>query len=209
MTYVEESPRDGRVIWAVAIDFALAVGCYLLASRLRLGAEYASFLPGVMFALPLVVAAQLAALWVCRAYRSAPPIRKVLRLLIGSGLGTAVGSGLVAAIHGFTGISRAAFASDALLFFLSAAAWRTGRALWRQGTARPVLDPEMIDRSGEPPTLKTTVMSLVRYRELIVNLVLKDLKLKLRGSMLGFVWSLVNPLVMLCVSRSRSRSFSA
>jgi lipopolysaccharide transport system permease protein len=199
MTYVEEPPRDGRAIWAVAIDLALAVGCYLLASKLRLGPEYAAFLPGVRSALPWVVAAQLAALWVCRAYRSAPPIRKVLRLLIGSVLGTAVGSGLVAAIHGFVGIPRAAFASDALLFFLSAAAWRTGRALWRQAAARPVLDPEMIDRAGEPPTLKTTVMSLVRYRELIVNLVLKDLKLKYRGSMLGFVWSLVNPLVMLCV----------
>ena len=37
------------------------------------------------------------------------------------------------------------------------------------------------------------------YRQLLRNLVLKDLKLKYRGSVLGFVWSLVNPLVMIAV----------
>jgi len=41
--------------------------------------------------------------------------------------------------------------------------------------------------------------SVFRYRELIRNLVLKDLKLKYRGSMLGFLWSLANPLMMIVV----------
>src|ERR671924_2310548 len=41
--------------------------------------------------------------------------------------------------------------------------------------------------------------SLFRYRELIRNLVLKDLKLKYRGSVLGFLWSLANPLLMIVV----------
>ena len=37
------------------------------------------------------------------------------------------------------------------------------------------------------------------YRELIKNLVLKDLKLKYRDSALGFVWSLANPLLLILV----------
>jgi ABC-2 type transport system permease protein len=41
--------------------------------------------------------------------------------------------------------------------------------------------------------------ALYRYRELIRNLVLKDLKLKYRDSVLGFVWSLANPLLLILV----------
>ena len=41
--------------------------------------------------------------------------------------------------------------------------------------------------------------SLCQYRELIRNLVLKDLKLKYRDSILGFLWSLANPLSLILV----------
>ena len=41
--------------------------------------------------------------------------------------------------------------------------------------------------------------SLYSYRELLKNLVIKDLKLKYRGSVFGFLWSLVNPLLMIVV----------
>ena len=40
---------------------------------------------------------------------------------------------------------------------------------------------------------------LYRYRGLLKVLVLKDLKLKYRGSVFGFLWSLVNPLLMIVV----------
>jgi len=57
----------------------------------------------------------------------------------------------------------------------------------------------MIDRSAPHDSLGTTLAALVRYRTLLRKLVLKDLKLKYRGSALGFLWSLVNPLVMIGV----------
>src|SRR5579862_5494698 len=41
--------------------------------------------------------------------------------------------------------------------------------------------------------------SLVRYRGLIQSLVARDLKARYRGSMLGFFWSFVNPLMLLLV----------
>lgn len=42
-------------------------------------------------------------------------------------------------------------------------------------------------------------LSLLQYRELLKNLVIKDLKVKYRNSFLGFLWSLLNPLMMIVV----------
>ena len=41
--------------------------------------------------------------------------------------------------------------------------------------------------------------SLLRYRGLIQSLVARELKARYRGSVLGFVWSFVNPLLLLSV----------
>ena len=56
---------------------------------------------------------------------------------------------------------------------------------------------EMEDRAAIEPTLARTLRGLGRYGHLLRNLVVKDLKLKYRGSVLGFVWSLANPLLMI------------
>jgi lipopolysaccharide transport system permease protein len=42
-------------------------------------------------------------------------------------------------------------------------------------------------------------MSLYDYRELIKNLVISDLKVKYANSILGFAWSMLNPLLMMIV----------
>src|SRR4029077_1051449 len=43
------------------------------------------------------------------------------------------------------------------------------------------------------------MVSVYRYRGLVKNLVLKDLKLKYRDSVFGFLWSLANPLLLILV----------
>jgi lipopolysaccharide transport system permease protein len=43
------------------------------------------------------------------------------------------------------------------------------------------------------------LMELIRYRELIKNLVIRDLKVRYKNSALGILWSLLNPLAMMAV----------
>jgi ABC-2 type transport system permease protein len=57
----------------------------------------------------------------------------------------------------------------------------------------------MIDRAAERDSTARTLQAIVRYRVLIKHLVAKDLKLKYRGSILGFLWSLLNPLLQIAV----------
>src|SRR3982751_5447296 len=57
----------------------------------------------------------------------------------------------------------------------------------------------MVARSSEPPSIRRTLAGLHGYRSLIRNLVIKDLKLKYRGSLIGFAWSLANPLLTAAV----------
>lgn len=40
---------------------------------------------------------------------------------------------------------------------------------------------------------------ILRFKNLVYNLVARDLKVKYKGSILGFLWSLLNPLIMLIV----------
>lgn len=43
------------------------------------------------------------------------------------------------------------------------------------------------------------IKTLLRYRELIVQLVKKDIKLKYRRSFLGYLWSILNPLMIMVI----------
>lgn len=57
-----------------------------------------------------------------------------------------------------------------------------------------------IDRATERSSFAGMARGVVRYRELLRNLVLRDLKVKYRGSILGLVWSLMNPIVLVGAS---------
>ena len=58
---------------------------------------------------------------------------------------------------------------------------------------------EHLEVAGRARDLIGEMRELVRYAPLLQNLVGKQLKLKYRGSALGFVWSLLNPLSMVLV----------
>jgi lipopolysaccharide transport system permease protein len=177
---------------------------YLAAYWLRFqGDRLESFLPRTLSTLPLVVVAQLIALWALRAYVPRPRVDWLVRVVLGAFVGAAAAAGLVSVTSGFAGTSRMVFAADALLLSIAAVGWRGAWALRARvrlrAAARPHGAHELIDRSEEMTTLGAVIGSLYRYRELLKNLVLKDLKLKYRGSVFGFVWSLANPLLMIIV----------
>ena len=46
---------------------------------------------------------------------------------------------------------------------------------------------------------KTTIRELIARRELIWNLVLRSLRIRYKGSALGFLWTLLNPLMMMLI----------
>lgn len=182
------------------LDTALVAACYVLAYRVRFaGPQFQEFLPYALTTLPTVVIAQMIALAACRVYAHGTMWATLRRLLTGTLAGTLVAAGLVWQIHGLTGVSRAAFSADWLLVTSAMAGWRIGRALWQLQTTPNLAGPALIDRAAERATLRTTITSLIHHRELIRNLVMKDLKLKYRGSVLGFMWSLVHPIVMIAV----------
>src|SRR5919198_3853103 len=53
-------------------------------------------------------------------------------------------------------------------------------------------------RVNEPHTRVTgRVRDILRYRELLANLVRKELRVKYKNSVLGFVWSMLNPALTL------------
>lgn len=51
----------------------------------------------------------------------------------------------------------------------------------------------------QPPSVIARARELIRYRDLIRNLVVSEVKTRYKNSILGFVWSLLNPLAMMLV----------
>ena len=193
--------RPSRLL-GLFLDALLGVSAYIFSYWLRFDSEQlAAFLPGAWSTVPLVVGAQLLALGALQAYAPRPKASWLSRVVAGILLGTAAAVLLLRVAVGFQGISRMAFAADALLLSIAAIGWRgiwvlrartRARALARASVA------ELVDRADEM-TLGAVLVSLYRYRSLLKALVLKDLKLKYRGSIFGFLWSLANPLLMIVV----------
>jgi ABC-2 type transport system permease protein len=60
---------------------------------------------------------------------------------------------------------------------------------------------DVIERTSEPPHLRvgTRLRELALHREILANLIRKELKVKYVASVLGAIWSLLNPAVYLAV----------
>jgi ABC-2 type transport system permease protein len=65
----------------------------------------------------------------------------------------------------------------------------------------PITSVPAVERTSEPPRLQVgaRLRELFAHREVVVNLVRKELKVKYTASVLGAVWSLLNPVVFLGV----------
>jgi lipopolysaccharide transport system permease protein len=196
-------PRRPSWFLSALLDCGFAIAAYLAAYWLRFyGDRLEAFLPGAWSTLPLVVLTQLVALVGLGAYARRPRLDWLLRVIAGVMIGTAASSALIGVSMGFEGISRSAFLADAMLLSIAALGWRGIWVLRARAKARALaLTPggELVNRSAEMTTLRAVVLSLYKYRELLRNLVLKDIKLKYRGSVFGFLWSLANPLLMMVV----------
>jgi ABC-2 type transport system permease protein len=178
---------------------------YMAAYWIRFqGDRIEMFLPKTLNALPWVVGIQIGALLLAGAY--APRLRAdwLARVTLGVVAGTASAAMVVGLAFSFEGVSRMVFVADAVLLTSAAIAWRGSwvlrareRVRTRARAARGRFD--LVDRSQEMTTVGAVVEGLYAYRELLKNLVVKDLKLKYRGSVFGFLWSLANPLLMIIV----------
>lgn len=54
-------------------------------------------------------------------------------------------------------------------------------------------------QSAEPPLWLTQLREMVEYRAMLRNLIVRDLKVRYKNSILGVLWSLLNPLLMMSV----------
>ncbi len=68
-----------------------------------------------------------------------------------------------------------------------------------QITARRGTSSTTFTNSTAARPLRARVTDLWRYRELLANLVRRELKVKYKNSVLGFLWTLLNPLLYLAV----------
>jgi lipopolysaccharide transport system permease protein len=195
------TPARPSTIVAAPVDTALATVCYLFAYLIRFqGTELPVFVQRAVVTLPLMVGCQLLGLWLGGIYRADRRRLWLLAAVRGTTMGTAAGAALIAWLFGLVGLSRVAFPLDALLLSMATLGWRAAWTLARS-SSRIERDPSaaMIDRAKEADSFGRTLVAMFSYRELLKNLVLKDLKLKYRGSVLGFVWSLATPLLMIGV----------
>jgi ABC-2 type transport system permease protein len=61
--------------------------------------------------------------------------------------------------------------------------------------------PTFVERTSEPPSLRmiSRIRELAGAREILMNLIRKELKVKYAASVLGALWSVLNPIVFLAV----------
>jgi len=121
----------------------------------------------------------------------------------------AIGGAVVAMLGAFAfgmeqGVSLGAIVSEVPLFGFGATLWRAVVGLFVRKQMRRELrdrfgDADLIEIGSDLGSMTGGVLRTWDYRHLLLNIVAKDLKLKYQRSLLGFAWSLLNPLVMIAV----------
>ncbi|MEZ5419467.1 MAG: ABC transporter permease [Vicinamibacterales bacterium] len=94
--------------------------------------------------------------------------------------------------------SAGVLAADGAAMFLLGLSWRIADGVRHRRTRRNGDDAPatFIDRADELSAMSSSALHVWHYRHLLRNLVGKQLALKYRGSMFGFAWTLVVPLMM-------------
>jgi ABC-type polysaccharide/polyol phosphate export permease len=193
-----------RLGWtAVALDALAAVASYVSAYRFRFeGADFTYFLSLAARGLPIMVSLHVASLALLRLYVVRGQRLWPVKLIAGTVLAAVAGFGVAAASVGPQGLSRQATLAYVLMLIVTGLAWRAAVGLYTRWSAlsQPPADSHELEERGKHlRSMSGGVLLAARYRHLLRNLVAKDLKLKYRGSVLGVVWSLVHPLVMIVV----------
>jgi ABC-2 type transport system permease protein len=171
-------------------DLLILTSAYVVAYLARFpNAELSPMVPGALRWAPLLIVSQLAGLTIARRWGRGQRGPLVAGLVLGTLAGHALSYAWVGT---FEVVSRAAFVLDVVLSL--PAVW-----LGSPREPEPQADGELIEAAGKNTGMLDSLAALVQYRELIRNLVFKDLKLKYRGSFFGFLWSMFNPLVMMVV----------
>lgn len=184
-------------------ELVLAAVALALAWRMRLtSAEFAGQLSALMPNAAILIAAVgivlFLLMWLGRDSRS------IATLTIGALAGPLLGAAWIWREQGLEGLPRGIAGCFIWLYFLLGLAWRSAWIL-HDASAWTRPDAE-VDEGSDGLELRDVsrkrtlgLFGVLSHRELLRNLVIKDLKLKYRGSVLGFVWSLLNPLIMTAI----------
>jgi lipopolysaccharide transport system permease protein len=127
-----------------------------------------------------------------------------VRLAMGAGVGASAALFSAAWLGADQGLSRQALASQVALFCLAGVLWRAVVGLkFRQFQARAITEQfggqQLVVQGEDVASMAGSLSRSWDYRHLLRNLVVKELKLKYQRSLLGFAWSLLNPLIMIGV----------
>lgn len=191
-----------RLVRPILADAIIALAAYTVAWTIRFGDTLAHFAPFARRAMPIVIAAQIAGLWIVGAWRRPFDVGTLIRVPLGVAAGSVVGIVVAFGALGNEGLSRTALTFDLGLLVAGAVTWRAVIILWQMSRPAP------IDAAAPPPGLEprlkrvslgAELLALYEYRTLLRSIVIRDLKLKYRGSVIGALWSLVNPLLMMTV----------